>query len=78
MRALPLFALFFGCTSLDAPTAPVQAPTPSPHFDDHWSSGSNQRAADLGTSKPGAHGADASSLEVEHLPIIPMLFGGIQ
>ena len=60
--------------------APVQAPTPSPHFDDHWS-----QVDQTNEQQTWAHpdqvpmGQMPRRLEVEHLRrSIPMLFGGIQ
>ena len=78
MRSLSCVILLAGCTALEPPAAPVQAPAPPAHFQDHWSP-----AEQANEQQAWAHpdqvpmGQMPRRLEVEHLrQSIPRLFGG--
>ncbi|MEE2836571.1 MAG: hypothetical protein VYB65_11210 [Myxococcota bacterium] len=80
MRPLSCVILLAGCTALEPPAAPVQAPAPPAHFQDHWSPAeqANERQAWAHPDQVPM-GQMPRRLEVEHLrQSIPRLFGGIQ
>ena len=68
MRSLSCVILLAGCTALEPPAAPVQAPAPPAHFQDHWSPAeqANERQAWAHPDQVPM-GQMPRRLEVEHL-----------